>query len=80
LSEILFLLSKGKTFSQYELAERLNTTPELIAARLDFLHRAGNLRKICAAGDCGTKCAGCASGETPKNGAVLWELRAAIQG
>jgi DNA-binding Lrp family transcriptional regulator len=78
LQELAALLKEEKTFSQYELAERLNTTPELIAARLDFLHRAGYLRKICAAGDCGTKCAGCASGGTPKNGAVLWELRAAI--
>jgi DNA-binding Lrp family transcriptional regulator len=78
LQELVALLREGKTFSQYDLAERLNTTPELIAARLDFLDRTGILRKICVVRDCGTKCAGCASEKMPHNGAVLWELRAAI--
>jgi DNA-binding Lrp family transcriptional regulator len=59
LREMLALLSEGKTVSQYDLAERLNATPETITARLDFLHRAGYLRKICAVSDCGKRCHGC---------------------
>jgi hypothetical protein len=36
LRELLALLSEGNTLSQYDLAERLHTTPEAIAARLDL--------------------------------------------
>jgi predicted ArsR family transcriptional regulator len=73
--ELLALLSEGKTLSQYDLAERLRTTPEAIAARIDFLHRSGCLRKVCAAaGDCGKKCAGCPiANAAPRNSPVVWE-------
>jgi DNA-binding Lrp family transcriptional regulator len=73
LQEMLALLSEGKTVSQYDLAERLNVTPETIATRLDFLHRAGYLRKICAVKDCGKKCVGCSGCGAPQNAAILWE-------
>ncbi|MDR1468760.1 MAG: FeoC-like transcriptional regulator [Spirochaetaceae bacterium] len=75
LRELLALLSEGRTLSPYDIAERLHTTPEAIAARLDFLHRAGYLQKVCAVKDCGKRCAGCSIGNAaPGNGAVLWEL------
>jgi DNA-binding Lrp family transcriptional regulator len=74
LRELLALLSEGNTLSQYSLAERLHTTPEAIAARLDFLHRAGYLRKVCAVKNCGKKCAACpAANAAPLNSPVLWE-------
>jgi DNA-binding Lrp family transcriptional regulator len=59
LRELLVLLSEGKTFSNENIAERLHTTPEVIEARLDFLHRSGYLRKVCAVKDYGKQCAGC---------------------
>ncbi|MDR3114523.1 MAG: FeoC-like transcriptional regulator [Treponema sp.] len=65
MRELLALLREGKTFSQYDLAQRLNTTPQAIAARLDFLHHAGYLRNIRAVKDCGKQCAGCQS-EAPR--------------
>jgi DNA-binding Lrp family transcriptional regulator len=74
LRELLALLSEGNTLSQFDLAERLNMTPEAIAARLDFLHRSGLLRKTCAVKDCGKHCAGCSIGSAvPGNVPVLWE-------
>jgi predicted ArsR family transcriptional regulator len=80
LRELLALLSEGNTLSQHELAERLGTTPEAMAARLDFLHRAGYLRKVCAvdavdaAAGCGKKCAACPLGNAaPRNAPVIWE-------
>jgi biotin operon repressor len=74
LSEMLASLSDGKTLSQYDLTERLNTTPEAIAARLDFLHRAGYLRKVCTVKDCGRKCAGCPiANAAPLNVPAVWE-------
>jgi predicted ArsR family transcriptional regulator len=73
LQKILAALSEGKTFSQYDLTERLHITPEAIAVRLDFLHRAGYLRKVCAATDCGKKCAGCSLSGAPQNDTILWE-------
>jgi DNA-binding Lrp family transcriptional regulator len=73
MRELLALLSEGETLSCENIAERLHTTPEAIAARLDFLHHAGYLRKICVVNDCGKKCAGCSLSGAPQNGAVLWE-------
>jgi DNA-binding Lrp family transcriptional regulator len=74
LRELLALLREGKTLSQYDLAERLNTTPQAIAARLDFLHRAGYLRKVCVVKNCGKQCAGCPIGSAvPGNVPAVWE-------
>jgi DNA-binding Lrp family transcriptional regulator len=74
MRELLALLQEGKTLSQYDLAGRLHTTPEAIAARLDFLHHAGYLRKICAEKNCGKQCAGCPiENAAPLNAPVLWE-------
>jgi DNA-binding Lrp family transcriptional regulator len=74
LREILASLSEGKIFSQYDLAERLHISPEAIAVRLDFLHRSGYLRKICAVKDCGKKCTGCPiANATPENSPAVWE-------
>jgi predicted transcriptional regulator len=74
MRELLAMLREGKTFSQYDLAQRLGATPQAIAARLDFLHRAGYLRNICAVKDCGKQCAGCPIGSAaPRNVPVIWE-------
>jgi DNA-binding Lrp family transcriptional regulator len=74
LRELLALLQEGKTLSQYDLAERLNTTPQVIAARLDFLNHAGYLRKACAVKDCGKQCAGCLiENAAPLNVPAIWE-------
>jgi DNA-binding Lrp family transcriptional regulator len=74
LREILASLSEGKTLSQYDLAERLRTTPEAVAARIDFLRRAGYLRETCAAGNCGGKCAGCPMANAARgNPPAVWE-------
>jgi predicted ArsR family transcriptional regulator len=73
MRELLALLSEGKTLSHENIAERLHTAPEAIAARLDFLHHAGYLRKICTPNDCGKKCTGCPGAGAPQNSAVLWE-------
>jgi DNA-binding Lrp family transcriptional regulator len=74
LRELLALFSEGKTLSQNDLAESLNTTPQAIAARLDFLYRAGYLRKVCAVKNCGKQCAGCPIGSvTPLNVPAMWE-------
>jgi DNA-binding Lrp family transcriptional regulator len=75
MRELLNLLSEGKTRTQYEMAEQFGATPERIAASIDFLHRAGYLRKVCAAGDCGKKCAGCVGGSAmPENYPAVWEV------
>ncbi|MDR1147108.1 MAG: FeoC-like transcriptional regulator [Spirochaetaceae bacterium] len=74
LRELLALLSEGKTFSYEDIAERLHTTPEAITARLDFLHRRGYLRKVCAVKHCGKRCAGCPIGNAaPLNVPAIWE-------
>ncbi|MDR1533113.1 MAG: FeoC-like transcriptional regulator [Clostridiales bacterium] len=74
LRELLALLSEGRTLSHENIAERLNTTPEAIAVRLEFLHRSGYLRKVCAVKDCGKKCAGCPLGSAaPGNISIIWE-------
>jgi DNA-binding Lrp family transcriptional regulator len=74
LRELLALLREGKTISQYDLAERLNTTPQAIAARLDFLYHAGYLRKVCAVQGCDKQCAGCPTGNVePLNVPAIWE-------
>ncbi|MDR1623040.1 MAG: FeoC-like transcriptional regulator [Synergistaceae bacterium] len=75
LGKLLDLLAEGKTLSQYDLAERLNATPQAIAASLDFLNHAGYLRKVCPAKICcGKQCAACpfvsAALENPP---ALWE-------
>jgi DNA-binding Lrp family transcriptional regulator len=73
-AEILALLLEEKTLSQYDLAERLNTTTETVSARIDFLYRAGYLRKICAVKNCGKQCAGCPIADTALGDApVVWE-------
>ena len=74
LRELLALLREGKTLSQYDLAERLHTTPQAIAARLDFLNHAGYLRKASAVKNCGKQCAGCPiMNAAPLNIPVMWE-------
>jgi predicted ArsR family transcriptional regulator len=76
LSEMLALLSKGETLSQYDLAERLNTTPEAITSRLDFLHRAGYLRKTCVLKTCDRKCGGCMGANAAQmNPPIVWEMK-----
>jgi hypothetical protein len=75
VSALLNALYEGKTFSQFELAERLCTNPETITAGIDFLQRAGYVKRVCMPQNCGMKCAGCpVMGQTRGNCPVLWEL------
>jgi predicted ArsR family transcriptional regulator len=77
VSAILNALREGKTFSQFELAERFRTTPETIMAGLDFLKKGGYVRQVCAQGNCSgcsKKCFGCTGGgAAPRNPFLIWE-------
>lgn len=56
LEQLLTEIKKGTTTSPITLAERLNTTPQMVEAMLDSLERMGYLRSIsteCADGTCG---------------------------
>jgi hypothetical protein len=77
VTALLDALREGKTFSQFELADRFHTTPEAVMAGLEFLKRGGYVKQVCAQGDCSKKCAGCA-GCTGGNAALrnsfsIWE-------
>jgi predicted ArsR family transcriptional regulator len=75
MRELLALLPEEKTLSQYDLAERLGTTPQAVAARLDFLCRAGYLRKVCVVENCGRQCAGCPTkNAAPLSSPAIWEV------
>jgi len=56
LEQLLNEIKKGTTTSPIALAERLNTTPQMVEAMLDSLEQMGYLRSIsteCADGTCG---------------------------
>jgi predicted ArsR family transcriptional regulator len=49
VSALLDALREEKTFSQFELADRLHTTPEAVMAGLEFLKEGGYVRQqVCA--------------------------------
>lgn len=74
VSALLDVLHEGKTFSQFELAERLHTTLETLGAEIDFLHRAGYIKRVCMPQTCGKKCAGCPVKENALcHSFTLWE-------
>jgi hypothetical protein len=56
LEQLLNEIKKGTTTSPITLAERLNTTTQMVEAMLDSLEQMGYLRSIsteCADGTCG---------------------------
>jgi hypothetical protein len=56
LEQLLNEIKNGNTTSPATLAERLNTTPQMVEAMLDTLERMGYLRSIsteCKDGTCG---------------------------
>jgi hypothetical protein len=77
ITALLDVLREGKTFSQFELADRFHTTPETIMAGLEFLKNAGYVRRVCTQENCAAcskKCAGCtAGGAGPRNPLFIWE-------
>jgi transcription elongation factor len=73
VSELLKVLHEGKTFSQFELADRFHTTPEAVMAGMEFLKKGGYVKQGCVQGGCSKKCAGCTGGNTaPWNSFSLW--------
>jgi DNA-binding Lrp family transcriptional regulator len=73
VSEILKVLHEGKTFSQFEIADRFQTTPEAVMAGMEFLKKGGYVKQICVYGGCSKKCAGCIGGNTALwNSFSLW--------
>jgi hypothetical protein len=77
VSALLNVLREGKTFSQFELADRFQTTPETIMAGLEFLEKGGYVRQVCAqenCSNCSKKCAGCVlASVAPRNPFFVWE-------
>jgi DNA-binding Lrp family transcriptional regulator len=77
VSAILNVLREGKTFSQFELADRFHITPETVMAGLEFLEKGGYVRQVCARGNCANcskKCFGCTAGNAaPRNPLLIWE-------
>lgn len=74
MTQILQLLADGKARSVEELAEVLDTTAEDIKRRMEFLERAGYLRRIRG---CGHGCQGCSSHcgmELDGGFPVFWEI------
>ncbi len=56
LQQLLQEIRAGSVLETNTLAARLNTTPQMVAALLDHLQRAGYLRPYAA---CGDGCQGC---------------------
>jgi hypothetical protein len=74
VSALLDALHEKKTYTQFELADRLHTTPEAVMAGLEFLKEGGYVRHVCAQGGCSKKCAACPGGNTPLgNSFSVWE-------
>jgi hypothetical protein len=57
LQQLLQEIRAGSVLENQTLAVRLNTTPQMVAALLEHLQRAGYLRPYA---DCGDGCQGCA--------------------
>ena len=77
VTALLNALHEGKTFSQFELANRFHTTPEAVMAGLEVLKEGGYVRRFCTPGDCSKKCAACAGcgggNAAPGNSFSIWE-------
>jgi len=57
LQKLLAEIQKGGTLEPHQLAESLNTTPEMVLSMLDHLARLGLLREKLACAT--TQCKGC---------------------
>ena len=77
VTALLDALHEGKTFSRFELADRLHTTPEAVMAGLGFLKEGGYVRRFCTPGDCSRKRAARAGrgggNAAPGNSFSIWE-------
>lgn len=74
LNQLLALLDDGHTYTQQELAVRLDVTPDSVAASMDYLARLGLLRRVsCASGGCGGSCKSCGGGCATGNAPAMWE-------
>lgn len=81
MEELLNLLRDGHSRSIEMLAEELNTSAEDVKRRIDFLERAGIIRRvICHCGHSCSKrsgcdaCEGCAPQGGFKNMGEIWEV------
>lgn len=72
---LLDLIDSGCASSVTELAEKLNTSPQMIKARLERYEQLGIIKKNSFTGGCGGKCKNCGGCGKAPNGAVMsyWE-------
>lgn len=59
LSEIWSLMQTGKTYSMQQLAETLDTSPELIKSGMEHLARLGYIKQVDSSATCSKSCMGC---------------------
>jgi DNA-binding MarR family transcriptional regulator len=73
VSELLNALLGKKNCTQFELADRLRTTPETVMAGLTFLEHQGYIKKVIPPSCSERRCYGCKgcgfAGKLP----VIWE-------
>lgn len=76
MEKLLEIIKEGQSLSMPELAERLDTSVELILARLERYEQLGVVKRVCfdasqCRGSC-KKCRGC-SGMKKSEPLVYWE-------
>lgn len=75
LNELLTLLHEGGTHRVTDLAQVLDTTPELVEAMLEDLNRMGYIKSVRAS--CSEKCASCPLADScaaGTGGEQIWTL------
>jgi predicted ArsR family transcriptional regulator len=75
VSELLNALIEKKTFSQFELADRLRITPEAVVAGLAFLEHRGFIKKAVPPSCCERHCYGCNGCGFARKQPVIWEIK-----
>lgn len=82
VENLLEILRQGKMSALPELAERLQTSEELLLARLERYEQLGYVRRVCVDGTgCGgscKKCRGC-SGRRTGEAYIYWEKGEKLQ-
>ncbi|MCP1103207.1 DNA-binding Lrp family transcriptional regulator [Aequitasia blattaphilus] len=78
LIKLLALLDEGRAYSQLELAELCGTREESVKAQMEYLERAGFLRRVTSGSSCescGGKCSGSTGGcgKDTSRGVAMWE-------
>ncbi len=79
MEELLALLRDGHSRSPEMLAAELGTSPEDVRRKMEFLERAGMIRRIkscsgCPSGCSGKSCAGCLPDGGFQNMGTMWEV------